>query len=451
MPAYQDIVDQLVADAQNIFGSDIYLGADSQDYQWISAFASMIYDSFLTAQAVYNSRGPATAVGSGLDVIVGINGLQRLASVNSTCPVVIAGTANTSITGGVVGDVNGNSWTVPTPIIIGSTGSITVTVTCQSEGAVTANPGDINTIVTPVAGWNSVTNTVAATVGNATETDSALRARQATSTAQPSMSILEGLEGALTDVAGVTRFEVYENDTNSTDSNGVPAHSIEAVVEGGTSSDIAQTIFDYKGPGCGTNGSTTVPVTDNYGDVTNISYDVLGYVDSDVTVTVKQLNGYTSDVTTAIQESVAAYENALAIGVQIYNSGLFGAALSANPTPSNPAFSVLGVTVAVHLGAQLSAALASGTAYTSLSVDALALPISSGDSLVIGSGSTTQTVTAIADAAVGATTISVDSFTANADYAEATPISFVQSTADIPVPFNQAARGNTSNITVVTQ
>ena len=56
---------------------------------------------------------------------------------------------------------------------------------------------------------------------------------------------------------------------------------------------------------------------------------------------------------------------------------------------------------------QLTTALASGTAYTSLAVSALADAIASGDGLTLISGSTTQTTTANAAAAAGATTIDV--------------------------------------------
>ena len=42
IPLYQEIVDKLVEDMKQIFGDDIYLEADSQDYQQISIFARMI-------------------------------------------------------------------------------------------------------------------------------------------------------------------------------------------------------------------------------------------------------------------------------------------------------------------------------------------------------------------------------------------------------------------------
>ncbi len=451
IPSYQDIVDSLVASAQQIFGADIYLGIDSQDYQYISAFASKINDTNLFLQAVYNSRSPATAIGTGLDAVVAINGISRLVSTYSTVPVTIAGTPNTTITGGIIQDANGNNWGLPSPTIIGSGGTVTTTATCQVAGSISAQAGTITTIVTPTYGWTSVTNPSAATVGVAQETDSALRSRQAISTAQPSVTVLEGIEGALAALTGVTRFQVYENDTNTTNAIGIPANSICCVVEGGVSSAIANAIWARKGPGCGTFGTTTVDVTDQYNVVTPINYDVAAYTQIAISYTVKMLTGYTVDTTAAIQAAGASYTNGIPIGQPVYISGLFGAALTVNSNPSVPTFSVISVQAAIILGATLTSALASGTAYTTLDVTALTSPVDSGASLIIGTGATTQTVTASTAAAVGATSIGVTSFTANAAYAVGASVTFALGNTDITIPYNQASQTTTSSVTVTAQ
>ena len=68
----------------------------------------------------------------------------------------------------------------------------------------------------------------------------------------------------------------------------------------------------------------------------------------------------------------------------------------------------------------LAAPLAGGTAYTAISVGALAYPIPSGTTLHLGA---TQTVTTSAAGAVGATTIAVNSFTASQSDPAGTPVS----------------------------
>lgn len=355
MPAYSDIRDQMIADATTIFGSNIYLGIDSQDYQWISAVSSIIYDSFLASQYVYNTRGPSTAVGSPLDVIVKINGIKRTPAVYSTCYVTLTGSPAATITNGIIGDVNGNKWNLPSPITLDGTGASAAYATCQISGPIIANIGELNKIVTPTYGWTAVTNSVESSIGAYVEPDAALRSRQAVSTAQPSRTVLEGTKGAIAAVGGVTRFIVYENDTNTVDANGLPAHSITAVVEGGDNTLIATAIFEKKGPGCYTNGTTPVVLTDAYGNPTTIRFYRPTYVDIDVVINVKALVGYTSDTTATVKSLVAQYISSLSIGDDLSVSSLWGASLGANTVPSKPILSITGITASKH-GGSLSTA-----------------------------------------------------------------------------------------------
>ncbi len=353
IPVYQDILNDLIQQAQNIFGQDIYLGTDSQDYQWISVVADKINDTLQAIQFAYNSRGPGTAIGSGLDILVKLNGIARNAATYSTAVVTLTGVPNTAINNGVVQDASNYKWNLTPSVTIGSGGTVDVTATCQTPGPVSANPGDISVIATPTYGWNSVSNSAAATPGIAQETDSQLRARQAISTAQPSLTLLEGTKGAIAGVYGVTRFIVYENDTGTTDANGLPAHSITALVEGGADVDVAQAIFNKKGPGCLANGTTIVDITDQYGQVFPIGFYRPTYVDVDVVVNVKKLGTtYTTAVTSAIQAAVAAFLNAMSMGVNdIPVNNFYGPALSVQEL-SNPSFTITSITAAIHGGTQ---------------------------------------------------------------------------------------------------
>lgn len=53
---------------------------------------------------------------------------------------------------------------------------------------------------------------------------------------------------------------MYENRTNETDSEGRPPHSVEAVVDGGSNSDIAEQILATVSAGITTYGSVSVDV-----------------------------------------------------------------------------------------------------------------------------------------------------------------------------------------------
>ncbi|WPS86455.1 baseplate J/gp47 family protein [Brevibacillus halotolerans] len=347
MPFYADIRDELIGQAKQIFGQDIYLGNDSQDYQFISVFANMLYDSYLTCQAVYNSRGPATAVGAGLDVVVGVNGIKRLKDTYSKAPVTLTGTPGAIISNGIVSDATGHSWSLPSSVAIGKDGTYSTIATCQTIGPIQAEANTITGIVTPTLGWTGVTNPEAAVPGKYTESDPQLRSRQAISTANPSRTVLEGVKGGIAAVNGVTRSEVYENDTSMINELGHPPHSITAVVEGGDDVDIAQTIFNRKTPGCYTNGTTTMNVEDRFGETTPIRFYRPTYVDIAVVVQVKRLNGFTTQTEDDIASYIAEFINSVALSnSSLVLSSLWGAALQANRVLTSPSFSITSLTAA---------------------------------------------------------------------------------------------------------
>lgn len=344
LPSYSDIRDQLMADAKGIYGQDIYLGNDSMDYQYISAVALKISDTYQALQLVYNNRGPGTAVGAALDGVVKLNGVTRKKASYSTCQVVLNCAAGATIENGVVKDRAGYSWDLPPLVDTHVEGKTTVTATCQTVGAITAQPGDINQIVTPTKGWYSVTNEVPAVPGQPVEFDSQLRARQAISTELPSQTLLEGTTAGIASVLGVARYKVYENDTNLTTTDGLPPHSITCVVEGGKDADIAEQIRMRKGPGGYTNGDVVVMVKDRYGQPIPIRFYRPVYVPIFVTVNLKALSGYTAPIAEQIKVAVVTYLNSLKIGDDLTISGLWGAVMATMPDLSNPVFSVSSLT-----------------------------------------------------------------------------------------------------------
>lgn len=342
-PSYNDIYLSLQATFQSIYGSDAYLGPDSQDGQLLAVFAQGINDCNQTAIAIYNSFAPSNGQGTGLSNMVKINGIRRLASSNSTAVVTISGIAGTTITNGVVRSVEGDLFNLPPSVTIPFSGTINVTVTAQATGAITAATGDINDIYTPTYGWQSVTNAAAAVPGAPVETDYALRQRQTTSTSLPAVTPLSSLAGNVANVPGVVRSKIYENDTSVTDVNGVPDHSICVVFEGGDINAIAQVVEAKKSPGTGTFGSTTVSVLDPAGLTVLINLDELTNDNIYVSITLQAFAGYTSSVGNMIKQAVSDFINSLDIGTDVYYEWLAGPA-SLYGTVYNKTFKVTALT-----------------------------------------------------------------------------------------------------------
>lgn len=326
-PTYAQILQSLKESFQAIYGSDVYVEADSQDGQWLATIASAIDDNNQAMINTYNAFSPTYAQGVGLSSTVKINGIQRESPSFSTAVGNVVGVAGSVITNGVVIDNNNNKWNLPASVVIPGGGTIAVTVTAQQPGSIVALTGTINRVGTPQKGWQSFLSTADATRGNPIETDATLRKRQTTAASLPSNSPLGGVLAALQNLPGVTRVLVYENATGAPDANGIPARSISVIIEGGDVALIAQTIGQKKTPGVATYGNTA----QNYIDpITGIVYVIQFYVlasqASSVQITVQAMSGWNASILAKIQNSVSDYINSIQIGSPVQISRLWGPA-----------------------------------------------------------------------------------------------------------------------------
>ncbi len=330
-PDFQTILGLWQSLFRDIYGSDIYIEPDSKDGMLLSLIAYAMHGCNNATLAAWNSFSPATGVGEGLSRNVKINGIARKAASYSTVDLLLSGRVGTVIHGGPVRDLAGNVWSLPEVVTLDLHGQATATATCQTIGAIGALPGEVSEIATPTQGWHGATNPAAATEGRPVETDAELRQRQALSVALPSRSIMEGLHGALANLTGVRRVRALDNDTSETDANGIPAHSIAVVIDGGDSQSIAQTIALKKTPGVPTWGTTQETVTDAWGIARTINFFRPTRIPVYAEIKLKPLAGYTTEIGNGVANAVSNYINTLTIGDTLYCSRLFKpASLSAS-------------------------------------------------------------------------------------------------------------------------
>lgn len=325
-PSYADVLDYLKTQYRSIYGGDVYLESDSQDGQFLAIVAKAISDSNAAAIAVYNQFAPQTAVGTGLSANVKLVGLTRQVPTYSTVGLTITGTAGTTVRNGIVQDTSGNKWALPAAVVIPAGGQVSAIATCTAAGAVVALPGSVKSILTPQLGWTSATNPAAAITGAPVESDAALRQRQAVSTSGNAQSPLASVVAAVAAVPGVTRFAGYENPNGAPDANGLPAHSIALVVEGGAPAVVAAAIANKKTVGAASYGTTTQTVADAYGITRPISFFVVAEQRVTVALTLRAINGYSAAVGAKVAAALAAYVNSLAIGQAVFATRLFGPA-----------------------------------------------------------------------------------------------------------------------------
>lgn len=195
-------------------------------------------------------------------------------------------------------------------------------------GPISQEANTITTIITPVLGWDSVTNPLAASEGRLVETDEELRLRFRNTKLERSSNILDSLYSALLNVDGVTEVAVYENDTDITDSNGVLPHSFLPVVLGGSSQIIAETIWDNKPMGILSQGNTVITITDSQGFLHDIGFErpnpVTIYMIINLSLNPEDPTIFPGDGVEQIQSNIQSYANSnIGVGKDVIFSRLF--------------------------------------------------------------------------------------------------------------------------------
>lgn len=322
-PDYAAVLEALQAEYRAIYGQDVYLEPDSQDGQWLAVVALSLHETISLAAGVYNSFSPLTALADALSRNVKLNGIRRRVETFSTVDLKIVGQVGTQILNGVAEDSLTQKWNLPATVTIPLAGEIVVTASAAEKGSVSAIAGSISKIATPTLGWQTVTNLLAAVLGEPVETDAQLRLRQDISTAIPSLSVLEGIVGVVGSLTGVTRLKGYENDEGVVDGDGLPAHSIALVVEGGVTQDIGNAMAAKKTPGTRTHGTTAVVATDKYGLINTINFFRPTPATIGVEVTIVPLPGYTTGFSTLIKQALLDYLKALKIGDDVLTTKLY--------------------------------------------------------------------------------------------------------------------------------
>ena len=199
-----------------------------------------------------------------------------------------------------------------------TTESVTAIISFASEepGEVSLPNGAITKIVTAPTGFLSCTNLCGYVAGRLLETDVELRQSYVDKIFSRSSRMTDSIRSAiLANCAGVTAAQVYENRTNETDSEGRPPHSVEAVVDGGSNSDIAEQILATVSAGITTYGSVSVDVPGEDDDMIEVCFNRPTYIYCwfKVTLTISKSSlvpaNYAELVETAIVDAMSQVEN----------------------------------------------------------------------------------------------------------------------------------------------
>lgn len=234
-PRLADLRTSLRASLRTSLGDGVQLGQTRVLGRIVDAIAPILADIAGLTQALYDAFDPDAAEGEHLDNLCAIVGVTRIAADYSTGTITVAGVNGTVIpSGSIVRIPNGARFETTANATI-SGGVATIAIRAEDTGPVEADADAISSIVTSVSGWTSITasseiSTAEGNLGRNVETDEELRVRR-----EQSLSIIGGgtdaaIRARLLEVSGVDAAVVISNRTMTTDGNGIPAKSFEAVV-----------------------------------------------------------------------------------------------------------------------------------------------------------------------------------------------------------------------------
>ena len=267
----QEVREEIAQSWINAFKSDdtpdINTAPETPQGQIIDAETLAITQKDAELAFLANMFNPKTARGIWQDALAEIYFIKRKKAVNSRCYCVLTGLNGTVIEKGskIQSSADGTYWDLLEDVTINDNSSVTALFECESEGAVIASPNTLNKIITTVAGWDTVNNLQAATVGSLEESQQAFEKRRYDSVALNSVGTTASVFSRVNQIDDVVGCYVVDNKTNVNkiiDDYLLKPHSIYVAVIGGSNQDIAEAIYKSLSAGCDYNGNTQVTVVD---------------------------------------------------------------------------------------------------------------------------------------------------------------------------------------------
>lgn len=282
----EEIKTELIGEFKNIYGSNINLEQNSPDGQFINLLAQEKKDTLDFITQLYNNIDTDAVYGLPQQILYKLNGLTIHAYTYSFVYVTVVVSESITLeglddninnadgTGYTVRDTNGNRWILAeTQNLVA--GTHTLNFRAADLGAVTALPNTITVMETVLKGVTSVNNAASNyQTGNEGETAAQFRQRRNKAMSVPSQGFTDSIESQMLNLENVTQCKVYDNKTNSVDSDGIPAHGFWVIVEGGTSSEIGNIIYHNCPPGIPMKGTQSVVITKDNGNTETVYYDL---------------------------------------------------------------------------------------------------------------------------------------------------------------------------------
>ena len=329
-PTYEEVLDSVMDDFQQRFGTDIVLTSNS-NFGIIARLIAWRETLLIQElQKTYYSAYISTATESSLDRLGANLDLPRKVATPSFANIeikteeeyLIQAGEQFETADGVLFDLIKDVVTSKNP-----DGTYTGIGTVQSVDTGAYNnvlPNTITIMYNPDENVVSVTNPEKAAGGQDYEDDATYRARLIMeNVAKPGPSAA-GIKSALMNLSGVRQVNVVENPNAEANQYGDPPYSVHIYVLGGKEQDIAQCLVDNVAAGITMAGTKQITAPDNTGTPQTVSFDFAKDKPIYATVQIRTNEEWNADEGVQdVKQAIADYVNNLLMGQEVYLTKIY--------------------------------------------------------------------------------------------------------------------------------
>lgn len=294
-----DIKSEFEKAYKGALGADLDLDSSTPQGQMIINDTAAYVQMQQEIVNIANNYSVFYASGHALDVAGSRYGYYRKQGTSTVVVATVHGAAGTTIPAGALASDGTNEYAALDTVTLDAAGAANIQFQCTVPGNIECPAGALNTIVTPVSGWDNVSNTYDGVPGYDTESDNIFRERITANTlqkrARSALGAIVDNVAAISNVVSVVGRENVADTTATIDGIEMAPHSIYLAILGGEDKTIARVIAQQKTLGTATNGNTTVSYLDN-----DIGYTYQYLIQRPAQVELRVLVTYTNTLYTPV-------------------------------------------------------------------------------------------------------------------------------------------------------
>lgn len=306
---------------KDIFGTNFVTDDDTPEGQLINQIVQVRKNVSDNNAQLANQINPNEAGGQFIDALWALTGGARTGPTNTTVDGILGGILDTIVpAGSIARDGTGTQlYILDQDVLLNITGDPVGigTFSAVDSGPISLAVGALNTIVSVVAGWETILNLTTGNPGANVQSDISSRNERRVEVGLQGMSMAASVIANVQAVDFVKSLSFRDNVTGSQaviDGITIEANSVWVSVDAGptptltTKEDIARALLESKTGGADWTGTdvSVVIVDPNSGQSQTVKYDLTNFVPVLVQVTISSTST-TANPTQAVKDAVLAY------------------------------------------------------------------------------------------------------------------------------------------------